>query len=71
MHYRVECTVVDFRRRYRLGRVSAFLQGATLLQLYDWKMASDADLSRHTRLITFPKKLRVVPTCPAASFLEY
>jgi len=47
---------------YRLGRVSAFVQGAMLIQLYDWKLTEDSDMSRQTRLITFPKKLMCIPT---------
>merc|ERR1712146_488172 len=44
---------------YRLGRVSAFMQGAMFFQLFNWKITEDSDMSRHNRLITFPKKLKV------------
>lgn len=43
---------------YRLGRVSAFLQSAMMIQCFDWEMTSDADVTPNTRLIVFPKKLK-------------
>jgi len=43
---------------YRLGRVSVFLQSAMMIQCFDWERTEDSDLSPHTRLITFPKKLK-------------
>jgi len=46
---------------YRLGRVSAFLQSAMMIQCFTWEKTSDTDVTPHTRLITFPKKLKCVP----------
>merc|ERR1712137_215481 len=43
---------------YRLGRVSVFLQSAMMIQCFNWERTEDSDLSPHTRLITFPKKLK-------------
>jgi coumaroylquinate(coumaroylshikimate) 3'-monooxygenase len=43
---------------YRLGRVSVFLQSAMMIQCFDWEPCADSDLAPHTRLITFPKKLK-------------
>lgn len=43
---------------YRLGRVSVFLQSAMMIQCFDWEMTSDSDVTPHTRLITFPLKLK-------------
>jgi len=43
---------------YRLGRVSVFLQSAMMIQCFNWQRTDDSDLSPHTRLITFPKKLK-------------
>lgn len=47
---------------YRLGRVSVFLQSALMIQCFNWERTSDSDLDPHARLITFPKKLKCVPT---------
>lgn len=46
---------------YRLGRVSVFLQSAMMIQCFDWERTQDSDLTAHTRLITFPKKLKCIP----------
>jgi len=47
---------------YRLGRVSAFVQSAMMVQLYDWKLCEDSDLSKLPRLIVFPKKFKAIAT---------
>merc|ERR1719454_1442695 len=41
---------------YRLGRVSAFVQSAIMVQLFDWKLTEDADLRPEPRLIVFPTR---------------
>jgi len=43
---------------YRLGRVTAFVQTAMMVQLYNWKLVKDSDLSRNPRLIVFPKDFK-------------
>merc|ERR1712137_856615 len=43
---------------FRLGRVSVFLQSAMMLQCFNWEPSSDSDTTPHTRLITFPRKLK-------------
>merc|ERR1712080_484290 len=62
-------SVFSFGKRscpgYRLGRVSAFVQSAMMVQLYDWKhtgSAGGSDLRPQPRLFTFPMKLTLVPT---------
>jgi len=62
-------SVFSFGKRscpgYRLGRVSAFVQSAMMVQLYDWKHTGSAggtDLRPQPRLITFPMKLTLIPT---------
>jgi len=47
---------------YRLGRVSAFVQSAMMIQLFDWKICDDSDLAPLPRLIVFPKNFKAVPT---------
>jgi len=47
---------------YRLGRVSAFVQSAMMVQLFDWKLCEDSDLTPMARLIVFPKKFKAVAT---------
>jgi len=45
---------------YRLGRVSAFVQSAMMVQLFDWKLCEDSDLTPLPRLIVFPKNFKAV-----------
>lgn len=47
---------------YRLGRVSAFVQSAMMIQLFDWKLCEDSDLKPEPRLIVFPKSFKAVAT---------
>jgi len=64
---RVPCnlSVFAFGKRscpgYRLGRVSAFVQSAMMVQLFDWELR-DSDLSRMPRLIVFPKSFKAKAT---------